>query len=761
MDPSIKRPAVEYKDTTPFDDSELQSLSVIIEALRNKVYGKDVRAAIVQYGEALVKLMTETGGNQNAEVAAARGTFKLLGIRLDAHENALSTKLDKSFVADYLSQITYTPEAVLDVATLNAKYPNGKPGIFITADGHKHMWLNGAWHDAGVYQNTALADESVPDSKLTKGSVDVMSSVNFDAKKSAFADKFPRSIYLQLEAGGITSSNGNETGGDKSVRSGFFAPEKNCLTIINRDRLLQYQMFKYNLDRSYVGLVFGWKDNQTFNVTVEDGYLYRIQAANIGAETPILIDEAKRRLLLTYSDERLTYTLDGLDLLNQTAVSIGGGKAPIFKENAKSFEIEITLANTEMDVIEGSGVKRIAAKADTRGQTFVVKNNSYLIWDTLANEIYVAESGPFNSGKLILAHNVGGIVQSGDFQKYYERQSTVNAIDQVPTSYWWDYMDKKIEEIRAAEQALLSGDAFIFITDVHWGDNHKRSPQLIEQIKRKTGIQKVFFGGDVPIAYGTKEKMMADTIDFNNQFRPLKRSRDLYSVIGNHDFTIKTSATDSSGVTLPVNEAYALFGREFERYTNIQQNKMYYYVDNAAAKLRYIFINTEESVDPTISWGVQAKISQDQADWLTNEALDVPAGWGIITIGHVPIHKSATSYSSKLDILKQIFEGYNARQKLDITSVDGVTATTDFTKAGGKVVAYLCGHNHKDQSFIDQGINYISTGCDAKYKNDVWERTSRTTNEQLFDVMFWDTTKKTLKTIRIGAGEDRSWDTLA
>lgn len=673
----------------------------------------------------------------------------------------LPKKADKDFIENYLTEISYTPETVVSLAELKKLYPMGKAGLIVTADdGHKYIWHDGAWHDAGVYQAIGIPDGSINDAQLTSGTVDVMSSINFDATKSAFSEKFPRSIYLRLEKGGLTASNGNETGGDKGVRSTFLSLEKNNISIINRGDY-QYQILQYNPNRTFSKLVFGWKPNKLTKIELEAGFLYRVVISNINMDMPVNIDDVKRNILLTYSDEKLTYTLDSLDLISQVTVSIGGGAVPVFKETSTAFELEVTLASTEMDVFEGNGTKRVAAKPTTRGQKFIIQNGGFLVWDTIKNEIYPTLGGPFGAGTILLVRNIGGIVQSGDFQKYYERQTTVNAIDQVPTSYWWDYMDKKIEEIRAAEQELLSGDAFIFITDVHWGDNHKVSPKLIEQIKQKTGVQKVFFGGDVPIAYGTAEKMMSDTIDFNNQFRPLKRSRDLYSVIGNHDFTIKSSATDSSGITLPVNEAYALFGREFERYTNIKQNTMYYFVDNKAAKLRYIFINTEESVDPTIPWGVQAKISQDQADWLTNEALDVPAGWGIITIGHVPIHKSATSYSSKLDILKQVFEGYNARQKLDITSVDGVTATTDYTNAGGEVVAYLCGHNHKDQSFTDQGINYISTGCDAKYKNDAWERTSRTTSEQLFDVVFWDTTKKTLKTIRIGAGEDRSWETLA
>lgn len=89
MADEIKRDTVDYRDPTPFDSTKLNSLSEISKALRHKTYGEDTREAIAQQGEALAKLMQETGGNQSAEVAAARGNFELLGIREDAQDNAI------------------------------------------------------------------------------------------------------------------------------------------------------------------------------------------------------------------------------------------------------------------------------------------------------------------------------------------------------------------------------------------------------------------------------------------------------------------------------------------------------------------------------------------------------------------------------------------------------------------------------------------------------------------------------------------------
>lgn len=95
MADEIKRDTVDYRDPTPFDNTKLNSLSDISKALRHKTYGEDTREAIAQQGEALAKLMQETGGNQSAEVAAARGKYETLGIREDAQDNALVQKVTR------------------------------------------------------------------------------------------------------------------------------------------------------------------------------------------------------------------------------------------------------------------------------------------------------------------------------------------------------------------------------------------------------------------------------------------------------------------------------------------------------------------------------------------------------------------------------------------------------------------------------------------------------------------------------------------
>lgn len=174
MADEIKKDTVDYRDPTPFDDTKLNSISEISKGIRHKYYGKDTREALAQQGEALVKLMQETGGNQSAEVIAARGNHELLSMREDAQDNAIieaqstaDSKFGKADGESYLNSITVVPETFANLAAIKAKYPNGSNGIMVAADnGHKYIWANSTWTDAGIYQSVGIADGTVTNQKL-------------------------------------------------------------------------------------------------------------------------------------------------------------------------------------------------------------------------------------------------------------------------------------------------------------------------------------------------------------------------------------------------------------------------------------------------------------------------------------------------------------------------------------------------------------------------------------------------------------------
>ena len=73
-----------------------------------------------------------------------------------------SSKADKNYINDYLSKVTVVPETFANLAAIQAKYPNGANGIMVAADnGHKYIWANGSWIDAGTYQGIAITDDQL------------------------------------------------------------------------------------------------------------------------------------------------------------------------------------------------------------------------------------------------------------------------------------------------------------------------------------------------------------------------------------------------------------------------------------------------------------------------------------------------------------------------------------------------------------------------------------------------------------------------
>lgn len=67
-----------------------------------------------------------------------------------------------------IAQISSVPETFANLSALQSTYPNGKTGLFVTADtGHKYIWANSTWTDAGFYQSVGIADSSILPSKLT------------------------------------------------------------------------------------------------------------------------------------------------------------------------------------------------------------------------------------------------------------------------------------------------------------------------------------------------------------------------------------------------------------------------------------------------------------------------------------------------------------------------------------------------------------------------------------------------------------------
>ncbi|GAW63379.1 hypothetical protein FC65_GL001617 [Ligilactobacillus acidipiscis DSM 15836] len=178
----VERAQVDYRDATPFDQSKLQDLQTIKDAILHKQTGIDVRGPLAQIPDALIKLLEDASDMEYlgaiSELIEARGQFETLGIHETAQDNQIQTtdarsinSLQKSQDAIAMAKATSgggPKETFSNKAALTAKYPNGASGMYVTQDnGHWWIW-NSGWQDGGIWQSTGLADNAVDSPKLSK-----------------------------------------------------------------------------------------------------------------------------------------------------------------------------------------------------------------------------------------------------------------------------------------------------------------------------------------------------------------------------------------------------------------------------------------------------------------------------------------------------------------------------------------------------------------------------------------------------------------
>lgn len=189
-----------------------------------------------------------------------------------------------------------------------------------------------------------------------------------------------------------------------------------------------------------------------------------------------------------------------------------------------------------------------------------------------------------------------------------------------------DYIDTKInvinEEIRKCSN---NGDIFFWMTDVHWEAerNARMSPSLINYIRQRTNIIRLFNGGD------NHDGVFSDTendgaLDYINKMKQALGTNKIYIAYGNHE-VIK-------------GEGYAeLFYASRQHNDDVvfgDADKSYFYTENEQQKVRYIVLNPFAPSDVLGSFTNSYENDPEQLDWLRNEALNVDEDWTCIIFTH-------------------------------------------------------------------------------------------------------------------------------
>ena len=373
------------------------------------------------------------------------------------------------------------------------------------------------------------------------------------------------------------------------------------------------------------------------------------------------------------------------------------------------------------------------------------------------------------------------------------------------------YMDNKIASLPK------SGKQFVFITDVHWAGNQKHSTDMIQYIRKCTGIRKVLFGGDIFGNANTKYLAAKTAAAYLNQS---KRAfgRDYIPCVGDHDNNTVGASADAY---LPDSVLVPMFVEALERtedyhcyapYAKLSTFatpgtddfigamdffKSVYYVDDTIDKVRYIVLNNGNGGNRGAMYNIFGTSGSDllrlQFDWLAETLMSTPANYDVIVLSHKGPSGFSGTAGKALEVILAQFVQKNPSSYPHPSNTNTVvdqwwpnTTRYDFTNAPDiKRLICLIGHSHYDgltkfgytggtfayASSINSGDTIIQNPSEAMAQNvqvpvintatdssGAAESTSPsmtngTVTEQCFDVITLTDTQIIMT--RFGAGEDR------
>lgn len=290
----------------------------------------------------------------------------------------------------------------------------------------------------------------------------------------------------------------------------------------------------------------------------------------------------------------------------------------------------------------------------------------------------------------------------------------------------------------------------IILTDLHYdpvkfaaGEPNVLDPTMeaIKLLSKKIRINAYWNLGDFINGHNTKKNEAMEQIKTVVE-KERNVSADFHNIAGNHDNNVQSTYDSNAGYAktevLSVDEL-----NEIIALTSISQPEVHnpkrmtdYYVDFDELRITCI------SADYTT-------FQPETVEWLKTIALKTERP--VLVLSHIP---TRPEWGFKNDV-----EGGQEIEQ----------AICDFISAGGKIIAYIHGHDHGDNisTVMDNEGNVqfheIGIGCarfqypqsDGTPGMTFWERNEKDKTLVLFDVVSIDFEKGILKFVRFGAGEDR------
>lgn len=310
-------------------------------------------------------------------------------------------------------------------------------------------------------------------------------------------------------------------------------------------------------------------------------------------------------------------------------------------------------------------------------------------------------------------------------------------------------LEKTVADVRAA------GGDFIMtvVADSHLDDALPATREHLTEVNRAVCPDCLvhlgdFLNGNLPSAISLhllKEEMSGFRETADCPFLPVE---------GNHDGYCSGRQNDI--VPDEFFDAAILFT---DGYPGLHRpkGKPYYYMDFPARRMRVVVLcsfhyRRREDGRYVKRYGVDLP----QIDWLKEEALACPPGYGIILCSH------DTPFARFTDDTIEAGEGMNENGAALMDAVLDAKAQYGFD-----LIGWFVGHAHGDWMGVRRGISFVLIGSQTAYVPSLWDmtdgecggsfapRTPGTVTEDLFDCVTVDRTSRTVRLIRFGAGSDR------
>lgn len=340
-------------------------------------------------------------------------------------------------------------------------------------------------------------------------------------------------------------------------------------------------------------------------------------------------------------------------------------------------------------------------------------------------------------------------------QLYWDVEQLKNGTNIALPSYYYDnnYLPNLLKSVND-NSSFIHGISFPFITDLHFMANSLNSKYLLKEVLDHTACSMVVCGGDISVAYGDISDLQY-CYDTLLEYAGYVGHDRWFAVVGNHDFHISESAANPVRTNWTWGKTYNGLIKPSERWqVRSEMTGGYYCVDNDVQKTRFVMLNTTEPVSGSSSAETTGSplFNNAQLSWLVS-VLQEHTNYNIIVVSHIttdPDMPSCPGYSNVQSCLEAF------RNKTTYSDV-GSGITADFTSTTNDLVCHINGHCHSDDSHVSNSLLTISTTCDAHYRDDGWGANVDTISEQAFDVFCIDYDARTIKTVRFGRGENRTW----